>query len=544
MKIYRDKDPITKEVVYKQTHSDAVIFGDGETLTQKMGGGGSSVATDAVYTEDITSMIPAMWCNVSGGSLSDDSYITVENDQTNPQNAVVTVVKNQTQGRFGWYIGRPLPINVKIDVDVAYNGTGSTQAYYSTGYRTVVSYIEGTTINSNVTHLSFIVNNVANSYVGFQVTGLQAGQTITFSNFRASYYSSWDEYFKWIDIDYNTEKLLKVATQNMLASSSALPPLSLIHFSDIHGDPRAASYIRRFYDRNSTIIDDMLCTGDIVTIKFGDNYEFYERNLLDDALFTLGNHDGASADSQWVGQDRGEVYNRYMAKVSDWGVVQPTDASTNYLFYYYKDYADSKVRLICLDCVHHGNWETIEGEDAAQLAWFQARLNEVLDSSNSAYGYKVVVASHYVPGEFTMSTVVKNSSGEPANFGSNTWELSSVSFPYAVVNDAYPTAIDSFITSGGKFVVWLCGHYHTSGLAYLTAHPNILIHAIDQAGTMRNHSLYREAGTPTEIACANVVVISDTLYRCIRVGYHQDQRLRSIKSMCYDWVSKKVISEQ
>lgn len=537
MEIYKKKNPITNEDACYQTHSDAVVFEGGMTLTEKTEEISSAIGSvDSVYKEDVTSLIPAMWRNVSGGSLPDDSYITVANDLDNPQNAVVTIVKAQTQGRFGWYIGRMLPITVKIDVDVSYDGSGSSQAYYSTDYRTASSYIVGATISNNVTHLSFVVNNISCSYIGFSVTSLQAGKTITFTNFSATYYSPWDEYSKWMDIDYNTEKLLKVATN----TSSRL---SLLHFSDIHGDTRAAAYIRRFYDRNATRIDDMLCTGDIVNIKFGDDFEFYERNGLNDALFTLGNHDGASADTQWIGKERSDVYERYMANVDNWSVVQPTDADVNYLFYYYKDYDSAKVRLICLDGVHHGDYETIEGEDAVQLAWFQSRLNEVLDSNNSAYGYKVVVASHYVPSHFSLSSVVKNAMGNPVNFGSHTWELDNI-LPYATFDSAYPTAIESFISSGGKFVVWLCGHYHTSGLAYLTNYPNILIHAIDQAGTKRNHSLYRESGTPTEIACSNVVVITDSLYRCIRVGYHQDGYLRSIKSMCYNWVTKKVISEQ
>lgn len=535
-KIYRDLDPITKEQVYRQTYSDAVLFEDGTTLTEKTEEIGDAInAVDSVYKEDVTSLIPAMWRNVAS-EYSPDNYITVNNDSENPQNAVVTIVKAQTQGRFGWYIGRMLPITVKIDVDVSYDGSGSSQAYYSTNYRTAASYIEGTTISNNVTHLTFVVNNISCSYIGFEVTKLQAGKTITFTNFSATYYSPWDEYSKWMDIDYNTEKLLKVAT-------NTTAKCALLHFSDIHGDTRAAAYIRRFYDRNSTRIDDMLCTGDIVNIKFSDDFEFYERNGLNDALFTIGNHDGASADSVWVGKERSEVYNRYMAKVADWDVVQPENAATDYLFYYYKDYTAAKVRLICLDGVHHGEWETIEGEYAAQLEWFEARLNEVLDSTNAAYGYKVVVASHYVPGHFSMTGVVKNAAGNPANFGSYTWELSST-MSYAAFDSAYPTAVESFISSGGKFVVWLCGHYHTSGLAYLTSYPNILVSPINQAGILRNHSLYRETDTPTELPCANMIVISDTLIRYIRIGYHQDGYLRSIKSMCYDYVNKKVISEQ
>lgn len=538
-KIYRDIDPITKETVYRQTHSDAVLFSDGKTLTEKMESGNDdtpSVVGDNVYVEDITSLIPAMWRNVNS-DYSPDNYIIVNNDADNPQNAVVTVVKAQTQGRFGWFIARPLPVDIKIDVDVAYNGTGSTQGYYSNDYRTIGSYIEGTTINSSTTHLSFIVKNISYRHIGFSITGLKAGATITFSNFKASYYAPWQDYNKWVDIDYNTEKLLKVAT-------NSTAKLALLHFSDIHGDVKAASYIRRFYDRNTANIDDMLCTGDIVEKQFSQDYEFYERNKLDEALFTLGNHDGASGpDGPWIGKERSEVYNRYMAKVANWGVVQPENAATDYLFYYYKDYTAAKVRLICLDGVHHGEWETVEGEYAAQLEWFQARLNEVLDSTNAAYGYKVVVASHYVPGTFEATNVVKNAAGNPVNFGSQTWALSSI-MTYATFDNSYPEALNSFINAGGKFVVWLCGHYHTSGMAYLTNYPNILIHAIDQAGTVRTHGLYRERDTPTEIACSNVVIITDGLYRCIRVGYHQDGYLRSIKSMCYDWVNKKVISEQ
>lgn len=316
--------------------------------------------------------------------------------------------------------------------------------------------------------------------------------------------------------------------------------LSLLHFSDIHGDGTAAYFIRDFYDNNKDCIDDMLSTGDITVLEYGSDYEFYKNNKLTDALFCVGNHDGAVG-GDWDATPRENVYNKYIApNAESWGIVQPE--SPDNPLYWYKDYTTQQVRLICIDGVY-----SQEDTDYlnAELSWFQNLLNETLPNSGSTVqGWKVVICSHYYPAVFNEDSILKDGHGDIVNMHHLSATSITINDGYRI-NSGFLTALSSFIDNDGKFVIWLCGHYHSPYMAYLANYNNILVMAADAAGTYRGGSLApaKRVSDLQYSFIANVLVISNPYVRIIRVGCNNDVWLRSVNTLTYDWVNKKVVSE-
>ena len=490
---------------------------------------------------------------------NDVNYITVDSSaEEHKQNGTATIVAPASSKRFGWYIGAlPNNTDIVIDMDII----SSNSAGYADFCR---SYVTDNNIYSIYTgqsgpailgfrplektaHITFTFRRGDSKHLQVPNGSLFAGQTITITNFQARLRYSFPEYDR---LKHLTESFKLKATvmkrvsgdngtnkDNVLRNASQL---SLLHFSDIHGDGTAAYFIRDFYENNKTCIDDMLSTGDVAVLSYSDDYEFYRNNKLNEALFCIGNHDGAVG-SNWDATPRENVYNKYIApNAESWGIVQPE--SPDNPLYWYKDYTTQQVRLICIDGVY-----SQEDTDYlnAELSWFRNLLNETLPNSGSTVqGWKVVVCSHYYPASFNEASIVKNNNGNPVNmhnYGSR--ELSPSEG--TKINAGFLTALSTFIDNGGKFVIWLCGHYHAPFMAYLANYSNILVMAADAAGTYRggNMAPAKRVSDLQYSFIANVLVINDSFVRIIRVGCNSDIYLRDVNTLTYDWVNKKVISE-
>lgn len=222
--------------------------------------------------------------------------------------------------------------------------------------------------------------------------------------------------------------------------------------------------------------------------------------------------------------------------VADWGVTQPANAASQGLNYWYKDYAASNIRLISLDCLY---------PTAEQLSWFAQAMADTLNSSNSAYGYSVVVAAHYIPANIVDTSALVKYNDKIVTF--TEYGLTErIANSHMKIDDAYPTAVDTFINNGGKFAVWLCGHYHSDAVFFPNSHPNIFTIDIDKAGSNASHNegdhAARTAGTPNEV-CANVVGIDvvSGVVKVLRVGLKSDKYLRPINTLTYDYINKVVI---
>ena len=343
--------------------------------------------------------------------------------------------------------------------------------------------------------------------------------------------------------DEYTDKVADVARPPRVSRYPKSKMLTLLHFSDLHIDRiDEMQRIMDFYNANSSKIDDILNTGDLQDADFGSGIaNFLAVNGHERVLNVIGNHDVYKSGT-WSGSgNEVNVYNRFIKDfVSSWGVVQPTDAATNGLNYWYKDYTDTtsyttsstrpavprSIRLIALDCMY---WTT------AQNTWLQ----DVLSSTPNTMS--VIVACHYKPSYTRIECNMDDGMQESIDYG-----IDPNADP-GYVNAAAVTSIKNFIDGGGKFICWLCGHDHKDFMGLATADNRQLVVGVSlaQCGTRTNYSVMdRIEGTKSQ-DLFNIIGF-DTYnkhIRILRIGADFDIFMRSKKSLCINYETKAIISQ-
>lgn len=296
--------------------------------------------------------------------------------------------------------------------------------------------------------------------------------------------------------------------------------LSLLHFSDIHGDDTAALKIRKYYDRYSDYIDDILNTGDTVVDTNADSLGFINNANLGVALMTIGNHD------TWGNSEQSFVYNKFFTPyISSWGVTQPSNAAANSLMYWYKDYTSKGIRLIGIDCMY---------PTEAQFTWLTSTLNDAKNNNLS-----VVLASHYMPLNSSYNAHVLYHGDLPTFSALTDYGLTNA--PQEMSN-SFIQKVQDYIDGGGKFICWLCGHRHNDAIFYPDGYNEQLVITIDNAGTRVPNATGDRTGE--YLYCANVVGIdaNSKLIKLFRVGCKSDKWMRNINVLTYDYANKKVIT--
>ena len=301
--------------------------------------------------------------------------------------------------------------------------------------------------------------------------------------------------------------------------------LTLSVFTDIHAfDTEFKRYIR-FTDAYKDYVDDRLCLGDVVRDNFSQDFTYWTNNPdADSILIVLGNHDACTNENgQYIVQPTLSCYNKFFKDlVGNWNVTQPTGASTNGLCYYYKDYTDSNIRLIVLDCMHYTD---------DQNAWFISTL-----ASARTAGLHVICAKHYNVSRAL--TKVEGNFYDP-----------DLGFEKLVIGDTNnnkaQAAVSDFQVAGGSFICWLTGdaHYDAIGELIMNGYKQLCI-TFENAGC---HDAWgdtaRVVGEKSEDSF-NIVSI-DTyshLLKIVRVGNDLNRFLQSKQYMCYNYLTNEVVS--
>lgn len=301
--------------------------------------------------------------------------------------------------------------------------------------------------------------------------------------------------------------------------------LTLSVFTDIHAfDTEFKRYIR-FTNAYKDYVDDRLCLGDVVRDNFPQDFTYWTNNPdADEILIVLGNHDACTNENgQYIVQPTLSCYNKFFKDlIGNWNVTQPTGASTNGLCYYYKDYTDSNIRLIVLDCMHYTD---------AQNDWFISTL-----ASARTAGLHVICAKHY------------NVSRDLTKVDGNFYDL-DLGFEKLVIGDTNnnkaQVAVSDFQVAGGAFICWLTGdaHYDAIGELTMNGYKQLCV-TFENAGC---HDAWgdtaRVVGEKSEDSF-NIVSI-DTyshLLKIVRVGNDLNRFLQSKQYMCYNYQTNEVIS--
>jgi len=299
-----------------------------------------------------------------------------------------------------------------------------------------------------------------------------------------------------------------------------LPLLTLLHFSDIHGDGTAMSRICDFMEEYGDCVEDCICTGDVLEGRWLSDFTFWGKDKrASTVLSCIGNHDVLADDKGWnwemrVSQE--ECYKRLFAPfISGWGCVYQENKT-----FYYKDYPKNTVRLIVLNSI------LIDEDRQEQLKWLETVLNSALESN-----LHVVIAMHY---PIYMKKIPCNFSTLDRGDGLGDKSMS-----------VYQQKVADFIDKGGNFVSWLAGHVHMDYIGYNEEFPNQLCIAIDALSCYQSEA-YNDAdrteGMPSQ-DLYNLVTIDtfDKLIKIVRVGSNLDRYLRKKDTLCINYKTFEVI---
>lgn len=334
-------------------------------------------------------------------------------------------------------------------------------------------------------------------------------------------------YPEWIYGDVVNKKI----RAGLWLHSGDASPMTLLHFSDIHGDGRELSRILSFANAHPDVVNDVISTGDMARASWLSDFNFWSDRDVSKVLVALGNHEYYANLSE--SQDKytvADVIQRWVGDyASNWNVTIGSGKS-----YYYKDYASSGVRLIVLDCNLTG---AEGGED--QKTWLTGVLADAKTN-----GLAVIIATHYVylGASNTYSTIT--------NPFTEAFIESEFESTYNWSPSVYTGIVQDFIDGGGLFACWLAGHRHKDIISYPTEYPNQLIVTVCQASpdryypsTITTSDLERTTGTATADAF-NVVTV-DTINHCVkivRVGADLNTFMRPRDYTCYDYVTHAIVN--
>lgn len=304
---------------------------------------------------------------------------------------------------------------------------------------------------------------------------------------------------------------------------------SFLHFSDIHGNTVNLERIKSFYGRYRQYIDDIFCSGDIVTHTFADE------NILSDSpniLSVIGNHDAwllseisgvtERQDGPYYVVNQKGCYDKFFVNVSNWGVIQPDNAAQNGYCYYYKDYTvgGKNLRMVVLDCMHYNVGGDLVGGQSVQNSWLISVLNDARTNA-----IPVVIMVHYWP------VYVNIGNPEVLRCSYTTTDYIGSDYLPGIAIDA----VQTFINNGGEFVCWVCGHAHADVIAVPRDYPQQMFISIDCSTVVNSvGNSARISGTKSQDAF-NIIAFDITakLVKVVRVGSDVTRQLEQKRRLIY-----------
>ena len=309
-------------------------------------------------------------------------------------------------------------------------------------------------------------------------------------------------------------------------------PLVMLHLSDIHGNWGNVDRYLQFANHHRDNIDLLVNTGDTVVNKYTDGITGYDAlSGIEKVLNIIGNHD--TRGDSWAEYAGTPAYNLLIKPfVSEWNVVQPSNAEANGYCYYYKDFTEKSIRVVAVD---------VMGYNSIEDSWLAGVLADA--RTNSLH---VVILTHFScprPYEERTQDVFDV---EPCNystlypFGSDSTNLTWYN------NNAYLMAetVNDFIEAGGHFVGYVQGHYHADFIAKGDKYPNQLIYAIgsSKSGEVKDYDHVLNTRFQDEFQIV-AIDTKDTLVKLFKVGANIDRYGRSKGGVCVDYSTGRILGE-
>jgi len=345
-----------------------------------------------------------------------------------------------------------------------------------------------------------------------------------------------------LDLNPQNEVLPTLLSARRVSShSKGEVSVTFLQFSDLHGSSDNLARVVEFNKAYAEYIDEAIHLGDVVAGYFDNPNPWDQVPGAREIINIVGNHDCWKGYKVWaqtnhpydatledayykilVGADRQHPF------IDGWDVKQPEGVkkknSKHYCAcYFYKDY--DNVRLVVLDGLHYFE---------AQDEWFNATL------SDAAKKGKTVIAAVHFPPQPGVKLI-------ESGFSSSLEYLGPVPDPgesqMERTPDAAYKAVDKFIAQGGSFACWMSGHTHVDVIGHVIGHEKQLQVIVDKGGAK---DIYMEEdrtiGTKNQDAF-NLLTVNTSKHLVViqRIGCTRDEKMRSKKLFCFDYLSGEVI---
>lgn len=424
--------------------------------------------------------------------------------------------------------------NVKSVTLVTDRPTDSENAYYSIGCVALRRSVGDLTYSADDTIKNTVPDTVGTYRMGDVISIPGGTKSVAFNiaqydsaqnawlPLRANYFDGFRIQMlpKYGDSE-NIDKEINNAKHNKGNVGKAL---TLLHFSDLHKNQNALSRIMDAYNSINTLVDGVICTGDMVANTAEEISSWWNPAVMT----CIGNHDTASYDGSsydWTALSMADRDAYYIAPFeSNWGITHTAGTS-----YYYKDYTEQNIRLIVMDVMLYMSNNTAT-EATAQTTWLSNLLSDAITNE-----LHVLIAIHCphdgaIAEECSFSRY--NQTPMQLNIDCNT--------PQIVID-----TVDSAITNGLHFVGYICGHTHQDNIWDAENNGKQLMFCITTASTntaqWKNSDQYR-----AELDAYNVITI-DTVNSLIKIvrggGADIDDHMRTRKAICIDYSTGEVVGE-
>ena len=377
-----------------------------------------------------------------------------------------------------------------------------------------------------VTDDKFIIYDLTNSEKGFAIyVGKENSSDETVPIRIADIDTNKIQINRYYSVKQTIETTEKEVKNSRHIRNGSATPLAILHFSDLHADTAALTRIIDKASNYDNLIDEKICTGDIVGNDGGSISSWWNP----DVLTCIGNHDSAKYTSgsgyDWTYYDMAQRDAWYIAPFeSNWGITHTSGTS-----YYYKDYATQKIRLIVMDVMLY----TDNGEEAqTQTAWLKNLLADAITNN-----LHVLIAIHCPHGGATKKICSFSSYGEETMP-----TLSDCDTPQTVID-----AVAEKIQGGLKFIGYIVGHTHQDNIWDATGDGTQMMYcitcaAVSQTAQWEGSDQFRDS----TLDAFNLVTIdtANTLVKIVRGGGADiDMRMRTRKAICFNYSTGEKIGE-
>ena len=292
--------------------------------------------------------------------------------------------------------------------------------------------------------------------------------------------------------------------------------LQFVHCSDMHFRPDGWERMVQYINHYSDYISFAIHTGDYCGNNQQSYTDFYAdcTKCLRPIYNCVGNHDTVKKGENGNEPSTKEITHSLLFNhTEDWDA---TFCECLHSMTYYKDFPESNIRMIVLDLYFDIN---------IQKKWLQEVLADAKQNDLS-----VITAMHEPSGP------MNDSFGVTFHTINDYEELLG-----RRAKQPFEDIIAAFIADGGKYICNLAGHDHHDSFGFT---DDGILNVIVECGTYWDGWCdgKRVKGTRTFDAF-NVMSVDVNLgiLKLVRVGDNADHYLRIKRTLCYDYVNKKVI---